>query len=326
MKNTFISLVITSNGEVNGEWLRGYADYLKNNYSDYEILIIDYGQGDTGNHNKSELLNEIGKMRWLKITDVCSPEVAMAAGMAKQGMKPVFAVYSTFLQRAYDMLIHDVAIQGLHVVFAIDRAGLVGEDGETHHGVFDPAFLDTVPGMTVLCPSSYAELESMLHYAVYELKGPVAVRYPRGGQGEYQADAGVANSVVMRSGKDITLAGYGITINALTQCAERLAQEGIEAEIVKFNTITPLDGELVAQSVGKTGRLLVAEEAASSNCVGRRLAADLLARGISAKLAFVNSGSDFIPHGTVSQLQTLCKLDGASLYQQALEVCGHGNH
>lgn len=252
--------------------------------------------------------------------------VAMAAGMAKQGMTPVFAVYSTFLQRAYDMLIHDVALQGLHVVFAIDRAGLVGEDGETHHGVFDPAFLDTVPGMTVLCPSSYAELESMLHYAVYELKGPVAVRYPRGGQGEYQADAGVANSVVMRSGKDITLAGYGITINALTQCAERLAQEGIEAEIVKFNTITPLDGELVAESVGKTGRLLVAEEAASSNCVGRRLAADLLARGISAKLALVNSGSDFIPHGTVSQLQTLCKLDGASLYQQALEVCGHGNH
>lgn len=106
---------------------------------------------------------------------------AMAAGMAKQGMTPVFAVYSTFLQRSYDMLLHDVALQGLHVVLAVDRAGLVGEDGETHHGLFDPAFLDTIPGMTVLCPASFAELRDMLEYAVYEVKGPVAIRYPRGG-------------------------------------------------------------------------------------------------------------------------------------------------
>ena len=252
--------------------------------------------------------------------------VAMAAGMAKQGMTPVFAVYSTFLQRAYDMLIHDVALQGLHVVFAIDRAGLVGEDGETHHGVFDVAFLDTVPGMTVLCPSSYAELETMLHRAVYEVDGPVAVRYPRGGQGDYQDDSGPAEAVVLRTGQDITLIGYGITINALLECAERLAREGIQAEVIKLNTITPLDAELAAASVRKTERLLVAEEVASGNCVGQRLAADLLERGISARLAFVNTGSGFVPHGSVSQLRTLCGLDGISLYQKALEVCGHGHH
>lgn len=252
--------------------------------------------------------------------------VAMAAGMAKQGMTPVFAVYSTFLQRAYDMLIHDVALQGLHVVFAIDRAGLVGEDGETHHGVFDVAFLDTVPGMTVLCPSSYAELETMLHRAVYEVDGPVAVRYPRGGQGDYQDDSGPAEAVVLRTGQDITLIGYGITINALLECAERLSREGIQAEVIKLNTITPLDAELAAASVRKTERLLVAEEVASGNCVGQRLAADLLERGISARVAFVNTGSGFVPHGSVSQLRTLCGLDGTSLYQKALEVCGHGHH
>lgn len=251
--------------------------------------------------------------------------VAMSAGMAKQGMIPVFAVYSSFLQRAYDMLIHDVALQGLHVVFAIDRAGLVGEDGETHHGVFDTAFLDTVPGMTVLCPSSYAELESMLRYAIYEVKGPVAVRYPRGGQGDYQEDSGPVGTAVLRAGKDITLTGYGVTVNALLDCARRLEADGIQAQVLKLNTITPLDGAPVAASVMETGRLLVAEEAAPGNCVGQRLAANLLERGVAAKVAMVNTGPDFVTHGAVSQLRTLCGLDGASLYHKALEVCGHGN-
>ena len=251
--------------------------------------------------------------------------VAMSAGMAKQGMIPVFAVYSSFLQRAYDMLIHDVALQGLHVVFAIDRAGLVGEDGETHHGVFDPAFLDTVPGMTVLCPSSYAELESMLRYAIYEVKGPVAVRYPRGGQGDYQDDSGLVSTAVLRAGKDITLTGYGITVNALLDCARRLEADGIQAQVLKLNTITPLDGAPVAASAAETGRLLVAEEAAPGNCVGQRRAAKLLERGVAAKVAMVNTGPGFVTHGPVSQLRTLCGLDGASLYKTALEVCGHGN-
>ena len=251
--------------------------------------------------------------------------VAMSAGMAKQGMIPVFAVYSSFLQRAYDMLIHDVALQGLHVVFAIDRAGLVGEDGETHHGVFDPAFLDTVPGMTVLCPSSYAELESMLRYAIYEVKGPVAVRYPRGGQGDYQEDSGLVSTAMLRAGKDITLTGYGITVNALLDCARRLEADGIQAQVLKLNTITPLDGAPVAASAAETGRLLVAEEAAPGNCVGQRLAAKLLERGVAAKVAMVNTGPGFVTHGPVSQLRTLCGLDGASLYKTALEVCGHGN-
>ena len=112
--------------------------------------------------------------------------VSMAAGMAKQGLIPVFAVYSSFLQRAYDMLLHDVSLQKLHVVFCVDRAGIVGNDGETHNGVFDIAFLSTVPGMKIFCPSSFRELKAMLRTAIYDCDGPVAIRYPRGGECDYR--------------------------------------------------------------------------------------------------------------------------------------------
>ena len=250
---------------------------------------------------------------------------AMAAGMAKQGMTPVFAVYSTFLQRSYDMLLHDVALQGLHVVLAVDRAGLVGEDGETHHGLFDPAFLDTIPGMTVLCPASFAELRDMLEYAVYEVKGPVAIRYPRGGEGAYQDGAPRRPAVLLREGTDLTLAGCGTLVNELLDCADRLAADGIRAEVVKLNTITPLPLELVARSVKKTGRLLVAEEGAEMGGIGQRIAAGLLAAGIPVQgLALANTGRGFVTHGTIPQLRRLCGLDGESLYHRAWEVCGHG--
>ena len=109
--------------------------------------------------------------------------VAFAAGMAKQGMTPVFAVYSSFLQRGFDMMIHDVSLQGLHVVFGVDRAGIVGSDGETHHGIFDLSYLGTVPGMQILCPASFAELREQMEMAISEMQGPVALRYPRGGEG-----------------------------------------------------------------------------------------------------------------------------------------------
>lgn len=251
--------------------------------------------------------------------------VAMAAGLAKQGMRPVFAVYSSFLQRAYDMLIHDIGLQKLHLVLGVDRAGLVGEDGETHHGVFDTAFLDTIPGMTVLCPASFAELRAMLRYALYELKGPVALRYPRGGEGRYQGQSSPAETVCMRRGKDITMVGYGILINQLTEAADRLEKQGIQAEVIKLNRITPLERTAVARSVSHTGRLLVAEECSASGSVGQRLAAGLLEDGVSVqRMALQNTGNQFITHGSVQQLRKLCGLDGRSLYQKALEVCARG--
>ena len=249
---------------------------------------------------------------------------AMAAGMAKQGMLPVFAVYASFLQRSYDMLIHDIAIQKLHVVLAVDRAGLVGEDGETHHGVFDAAFLSTVPGMQILCPSSYSELCSMLEYAIYQMRGPVAVRYPRGGEGAYTENSSSSKTAVLRAGRDITLVGYGILINQLLACADLLSQYGLEAEVVKLNCIAPIDLEPVCRSVRKTGRLLAAEES-YGNPVGTRIASGLLAEGVTVRgLALCGTGEGFVTQGTVHQLLKLCGLDGESLCKKALEVCKYG--
>ncbi len=249
---------------------------------------------------------------------------SMAAGMAKQGAIPVFAVYSTFLQRSYDMLIHDMAIDNLHVVLGVDRAGLVGDDGETHHGLFDAAFLDTVPNMTVLAPASFAELEVMLERALFRIKGPVAVRYPRGGEGGYTGTGGDAPSVILRWGGDITLAGYGTEINCVLEAADLLEQRGIRAEVVKLNQITPLIPDMVELSVRKTGVLLVAEEQAARGGVGQRLAARLEEAGLPARVALVNCGEGFIPHGTVGLLKQDLSLDGAGIFKKALEVLGRG--
>ena len=245
--------------------------------------------------------------------------VSMAAGMAKQGAIPVFAVYSSFLQRAYDMLIHDVAIDKLHVVLGVDRAGLVGEDGETHHGVFDVAFLDSVPGMTVLAPSSYAELEGMLEQAVLHVNGPVAIRYPRGGEGAYRGDAGPGHAAVLRRGDDITLVSYGILINDVLEAAELLAGEGIQAEVVKLNVITPLDPELVLESVKKTKVLLTAEDSAAHGSVGERLAAAVAEAGLNAKVLCRTSGDKFVTHGALSCLKQELGLDSAGIFRAALE-------
>ena len=278
-------------------------------------------QGGTGLNSFAQRFPE----RFFDVGIAEGHAAAMAAGMASQGMVPVFAVYSTFLQRSYDMLIHDIAIQGLHVVLAVDRAGLVGEDGETHHGLFDPAFLNTVPGMTVLCPASFAELEDMLDYAIYGVKGPVAIRYPRGGEGAYRGCAPRLPAVCLREGTDITLAGYGVLLNELMDCADRLAADGIRAEIVKLNTITPAPLELLAGSVRKTGRLLVAEESEEMGGVGERLAAGLLAAGVPVRgLALANAGRGFVTHGAVPLLRKLCGLDGESLCRRAREVYGYG--
>ena len=247
--------------------------------------------------------------------------VTMCAGMAKQGMIPVFAVYSTFLQRAYDMLLHDVALQNLHVVLGVDRAGLVGEDGETHHGVFDVGFLDTVPGMTVLAPASYAELRGMLDYAVNEVKGPVALRYPRGGEGAYRESWDGSEARVLREGEHLTLAGYGTQVNALLEAAELLRRGGVSVEVVKLNIITPTPVELLAASVKKTGQLWFCEEAMASNCVGTRVAAALARKGITpSRLVLRNLGLTVPQQGTSAQLRKLYGLDGESIARDILGV------
>lgn len=250
--------------------------------------------------------------------------VSMAGGMAKQGMIPVFAVYSTFLQRAYDMIVHDVALDKLHAVFAIDRAGLVGEDGETHHGVFDVAFMDSIPGMTVFAPASFAELREMLETAVLNTEGPVAIRYPRGSEGSYRSSWNRSDTCVLQSGADVTLVSYGIMINEVMEAARLLEQQGIHAEVVKLNTITPVPTEEILDSARKTGVVLVAEDCVASGSVGERIAKCLEQEGISAKLMLCNTGDRFTTHGSVQQLHKLLGLDGQGLYERVKEALRHG--
>lgn len=252
--------------------------------------------------------------------------VAMAAGIAKQGGIPVFAVYSTFLQRAYDMLLHDIALQGLHVVLCVDRAGLVGEDGETHHGVFDVAFLDTVPGMKVYAPSGFAELEQMLCEAINRCTGPVAIRYPRGGQGSYTDGYNGRVDAVLRPGADVTLVSYGKHISNVLSAADILASQGIHAEVIKINVITPLDPGGVVSSVKKTGAMVVVEDCVEAGSVGQRLSAALAQSGIQAKLALFTSGASFVTHGTVKQLETMLGLDPETIAKRVKEVlsCDEG--
>ena len=244
--------------------------------------------------------------------------VAMSAGMAKEGLIPVACVYSSFLQRAFDMLIHDVALLGLHVVLGVDRAGLVGEDGETHHGVFDIAYLGAVPGMTVWCPASFREAEDMLEYAMFTETGPVAVRYPRGGEGEYK-DGGAEEYKVVRQGADVTIAVYGTMVNEAMEAAELLAQEGISAEIIKLGRVLPLDAGPVLESARRTGRLVVAEEVCSSGCIGGRILAEAGPdAGFRARL--LNLGEGIVGQGGTEKLRQLCGIDAAAIAKAAKEL------
>lgn len=246
--------------------------------------------------------------------------VSMAGGMAKQGMLPVFAVYSSFLQRGYDMLIHDVALQNLHVVFCVDRAGLVGSDGETHHGVFDVSYLSSVPDMTVLCPASYAELETMLRAAIYDINGSVAIRYPRGGEGKYTA-CNTAPETLLREGRDVTLVCYGIMTNEVLDAAERLAAEGISAEVIKLSMIKPPDFDLVMRSLRKTGKLLISEDVCEAGCVGSRILEEAAINEIHVRAAkLLNLGEGIVPHGTVAELLHDFGLDADGIVSAAMEM------
>ena len=258
-------------------------------------------------------LTNFAKLYPKRFFDVAIAEghgVSMAAGLAAQGMIPVFAVYSTFLQRGYDQLIHDVSLEQLHIVLGVDRAGLVGADGETHHGCFDALFLSEIPGFTVLCPASFAEVHSMMRQALFQIRGPVAVRYPRGGEGIFRDDTSGKPIVRLREGKDVTLVSYGILVNELLKAAEILEQEGIQAEIVKFNQISPLTPEMISDTLGKRELLLVLEDSFGAGCVGQRILAILAECGQAPNQVILkNLGKTFAPEGSVAELMHSFGLD-----------------
>ena len=248
---------------------------------------------------------------------------AMAAGIAAGGGTPVFAVYSTFLQRAYDMLIHDIAIEGHHVVFGVDRAGLVGQDGETHHGLFDVGFLSTVPKMTVFAPASFAELRDMMNAAVNDLTGPAAVRYPRGGEGQY-IDGGCDAVRLLKDGTDVTIITYGITVNDALKAAADLEGKGISAAVVKLGVIAPLNTDEIIPYVTKTGKVIVVEETSENGCVGQAVMSKLMENGVFAKAKLLNAGDDFVTHGSVDKLRSLCGIDAKSIVDAAERICENG--
>ncbi|MDR3309948.1 MAG: 1-deoxy-D-xylulose-5-phosphate synthase [Oscillospiraceae bacterium] len=249
--------------------------------------------------------------------------VTLAAGLAAGGVTPVFAVYSTFLQRGYDMLIHDIALSGAKAVFAIDRAGLVPGDGETHQGIYDVAYLATVPGLSVYAPASFGELRRLLSDAVTNDCGAVAIRYPKGAApfgGDCVSDA------VIRSGNGFTVVTYGAMTEVALEAAELLSARGIEIEIVKLLRITPLDASLAEQSASKTGGLLVLEDVAAAGCVGERLAAALAVRGtLPERVILLNCGDNPVPCGSVAELRRHCKIDAESVADAICGVSGEPN-
>lgn len=246
---------------------------------------------------------------------------AMAAGMAKQGLIPVFAVYASFLQRGYDMLIHDIALQGLHAVFCVDRAGIVGSDGETHHGIFDVNFLRSVPGMTILCPASFAELREMLRQALFELDGPVAVRYPRGGEGDYTA-CSTGDAQILRPGQALTIACYGTMVNEVLAAADALEKSGISAEVVKLNRIGCSSMATVFDSLRRTGRFLMSEEVCAAGCVGETVLSRAAAEGFCPRrAALLNLGDGIVAHGSRAALLRDHGLDVPSIVNKAKELC-----
>ena len=247
--------------------------------------------------------------------------ISMAAGLAQQGMVPIVAMYSTFLQRSYDMLIHDIALQQLHVVLAVDRADLVGADGETHHGCFDAIFLSEIPGFTVLSPANFAELRSMLRWAISECTGPVAVRYPRGSECSVMEDTFPAPLVSLRQGEDITLLSYGTMVEQVLDAAERLEEKGIHASVLKLNQLAPLTAEMLLPLLGKKQKLLVAESVFGTGCVGQRIAAILAEEAAGPqRLILKNLGDSFAPAGSVPQLLHSCGLDGEGIAKTVLEA------
>ena len=243
--------------------------------------------------------------------------VSMAGGLAKQGMVPVVAIYSTFLQRAYDQILQDISMQKLHVVLAVDRAGLVGEDGETHHGVFDVGYLRHAPGMTVLAPASCTELNDMMHWAAKACTGPVAVRYPRGGDGSYTDTAWDPHSgiAIHRHGKHCAIITYGTLVNNALAAADLLAEQGIEASVIRLTRLAPVQIDDLCSALSGMTDVLIAEEASAG--LSEALAWKL---GCGYKIAIADLGREYVPHGSCQELYRKYGLDAASLAEKMKEV------
>ncbi|MGI6469025.1 MAG: 1-deoxy-D-xylulose-5-phosphate synthase [Syntrophomonadaceae bacterium] len=247
--------------------------------------------------------------------------VTLAAGMAKMGLRPVVAIYSTFLQRAYDQIIHDVALQNLPVIFAIDRAGLVGEDGPTHHGVFDLTYLRSVPNLTVMAPSDKEELIKMLD-AAFTLPGPVAIRYPRGVAESHagsadRLEAGKARLIC--EGQDIAIMAIGRAVNIAREVVDQLSRLGISAALLDARFAKPLDTASIIQQAKAKPRVVTMEENCLNGGFGSGVLDVLAESAVSADCLRIGIPDEFVEHGKTELLFECLNIDPASIVEAILK-------
>ena len=242
--------------------------------------------------------------------------VTFAAGLAAGGLRPVVAIYSSFLQRAYDQILHDVCIQNLPVVFAIDRAGLVGSDGETHQGIFDLSFLSSIPGIQVLAPKNKWELSDMLKYAIAS-DGPVAIRYPRGeayaGLKEFRAPVEYGKSEWIYEEGEIALVAVGSMVKTAEDVRRRLKSEGYACSLVNARYIKPIDEEMLRKAAGGHKLLVTMEENVASGGYGERIRAFLDDNDISVGKMSITIPDAYVEHGNVELLKQDLGMDAASI-------------
>jgi|YNPMSStandDraft_2_1061718.scaffolds.fasta_scaffold00375_9 1-deoxy-D-xylulose-5-phosphate synthase len=239
--------------------------------------------------------------------------VTFAAGLAVKGIVPVVAIYSTFLQRAFDQIIHDVALQKLHVVFALDRAGLVGSDGPTHHGAFDISYLNMIPGMTIMAPKDESELRDMLYTAIYKCKGPVAIRYPRGNAlgvplKPHFDFIEIGKAEIIKEGEDICILALGNMVQNAIKASEILEKEGISTKIVNMRFAKPIDFELLV-NVSKTfDKIITIEENSIIGGFGQTIAAHLAYNNYKGNIISLGLPDSFVEHGTQDELRDIVAL------------------
>ena len=240
--------------------------------------------------------------------------ITFAAGMATQGIIPVVAIYSTFLQRGIDQIIHDVALQKLHVVFVMDRAGLVGADGPTHHGVFDITYLRMIPGMVIMAPKDEAELRDMLFTAVEYKNGPIALRYPRGfalgvelKEGFRLLEIGKAEKLI--DGEDIALLALGSMVDYSLKAAVKLKELGINCEVVNMRFAKPIDLDMLDKVAAKFQKIITLEENNLPGGFGSAVAEYFISKNYKNDLQFIGLPDKFIDHGTQEELHHLLGID-----------------
>ena len=250
--------------------------------------------------------------------------VTFAAGLAKAGLVPVVAVYSSFLQRAYDQILHDVCQQKLHVVFAVDRAGLVGSDGATHQGIFDLSYLTSIPGLTVMAPKNRWELSDMLRFAI-RFDGPIAVRYPRGeaydGLREFRAPIETGRSEVLYEESQIALFALGSMVSIAEKVRDVLKEQGYSVTLVNARFAAPLD-EACIRKLADTHELIVTmEENVASGGLGEHVAAFVCREQLPVQLLAVSVPDQFVEHGSVGELYEMLGLDAASVAERIKCAC-----